>query len=114
MKTVIVKPEFVANAKTWKFVDVASGEYAILAIRDSIAKLASDRGELLEFNTETGRAKRIKSTGHKNKVTATVVAPKQEVMENPVLNFIHNEAAGLLCLSDLQRDQILEQKVAQV
>ena len=95
MKTVIVKPEFLTASKRWTFMNVDNNQYVKLAIRDSIAKIASDRGELLEFNTETGRAKRIKSTGHKNKVTATVVAPKQEVMENPVLNFIHNEAAGL-------------------
>jgi len=95
MKTVIVKPEFLTASKRWVFMNVDTNQYTQLAIRDSIAKIASDRGELLEFNTETGRAKRIKSTGHKNKVTATVVAPKQEVMENPVLNFIHNEAAGL-------------------
>ena len=95
MKTVNVKPEFLTASKRWVFMNVDTNQYVKLAIRDSIAKIASDRGELLEFNTETGRAKRIKSTGHKNKVTATVVAPKQEVMENPVLNFIHNEAAGL-------------------
>ncbi len=95
MKTVIVKPEFIANSKSWKFVNVDTNAYEAVAIRDSIAKIASDRGELLEFNTDTGRAKRIKSTGHKNKVTNAPVAPKQEMMENPVLNFIHNEAVGL-------------------
>jgi nitric oxide reductase NorQ protein len=95
MKTVIVKPEFIANSKSWKFVNVDTNAYEAVAIRDSIAKIASDRGELLEFNTDTGRAKRIKSTGHKNKVTNAPVAPKQEMMENPVLNFVHNEAVGL-------------------
>ena len=95
MKTVNVKPEFLTASKRWVFMNVDTNQYTQLAIRDSIAKIASDRGELLEYNSETGRAKRIKSTGHKNKVTATVVAPKQEVMENPVLNFIHNEASGL-------------------
>jgi len=95
MKTVIVKPEFIANSKSWKFVNVDTNAYEALAIRESIAKIASDRGELLEFNTDTGRAKRIKSTGHKNKVTNAPVAPKQEMMENTVLNFVHNEAVGL-------------------
>jgi nitric oxide reductase NorQ protein len=95
MKTVIVKPEFIANSKSWKFVNVDTNAYEAVAIRDSIAKIASDRGELLEFNTDTGRAKRIKSTGHKNKVTNAPVAPKQEMMENTVLNFVHNEAVGL-------------------
>jgi nitric oxide reductase NorQ protein len=95
MKTVIVKPEFIANSKSWKFVNVDTNAYEAVAIRDSIAKIASDRGELLEFNTDTGRAKRIKSTGHKNKVTNAPIAPKQEMMENTVLNFVHNEAVGL-------------------
>jgi hypothetical protein len=81
---------------TWIFTDIYSGHVINVPIRDIMAEKAEANSQLLAYDTETGRARRIEASEVSDEI---VVQPKTEtvetLMEDPILNFIHNEAVKL-------------------
>lgn len=81
---------------TWIFTDIHTGNVMNVPIRDIMAEKAEANNQLLAYDTETGRARRIEASEVSDEI---VVQPKTETvetpMEDPILNFIHNEAVKL-------------------
>jgi len=81
---------------TWIFTDIYTGNVMNVPIRDIMAEKADANGQLLAYDTETGRARRVEASEVSDEI---VVQPKTETvetpMEDPILNFIHNEAVKL-------------------
>jgi MoxR-like ATPase len=81
---------------TWIFTDIYTGNVMNVPIRDIMAEKAEANNQLLAYDTETGRARRVEASEVSDEI---VVQPKTEIvetpMEDPILNFIHNEAVKL-------------------
>jgi len=81
---------------TWIFTDIYTGNVMNVPIRDIMAEKADANGQLLAYDTETGRARRVEASEVSDEI---VVQPNTETvetpMEDPILNFIHNEAVKL-------------------
>jgi MoxR-like ATPase len=81
---------------TWIFKDIYTGNVMNVPIRDIMAEKADANGQLLAYDTETGRARRVEASEVSDEI---VVQPNTETvetpMEDPILNFIHNEAVKL-------------------
>jgi len=81
---------------TWIFTDIYTGNVMNVPIRDIMAEKAEANNQLLAYDTETGRARRVEASEVSDEI---VVQPKTETveppMEDPILNFIHNEAVKL-------------------
>mgnify|MGYP003347106308 CR=1 FL=1 len=81
----------------WKFTDIDNGNYINLPIRNIMAEKADANGQLLAYDTETGRARRIEkeAVDAVNDVNQIEPVMAEEVTTDPVLNFIHNESVKL-------------------
>jgi MoxR-like ATPase len=92
-KTVVfVRPEL-KNGK-WIFKNI-NGEVVNVPIRDIMANKADHNGQWLCFDHESGRARRVDASEVED-VNNVVEQTKVETpMEDPILNFIHNEAVKL-------------------
>lgn len=81
---------------TWIFTDIYTGNVMNVPIRDIMAEKAEANNQLLAYDTETGRARRVEASEVSDEI---VVQPNTETvetpMEDPILNFIHNEAVKL-------------------
>lgn len=81
---------------TWIFTDIYTGNVMNVPIRDIMAEKAEANNQLLAYDTKTGRARRIEASEVSDEI---VVQLKTEIvetlMEDPILNFIHNEAVKL-------------------
>lgn len=96
MKTTVVyvRPEL-KNGK-WIFRSVNSNEVINVPIRDIMARKAHDNGQVLCFDYDSQRARRVDPT-EASDTKSIIEQPKavETPMEDPILNFIHNEAVKL-------------------
>ena len=85
---VYVRPEL-KNGK-WIFRSVNSNEVINVPIRDIMAQKAHDNGQVLCFDYDSQRARRVDPTEASDTVAIKTPNTVEAPMEDPILNFIHN------------------------
>ncbi len=90
MKEVIGLPQLVNGV--YSVTDATTLENITQLFRDDMIKLAVENNQILKFNPETGRGKRVDNDAV---ATASIKKPKQSTvdMTDPVLQFINNAAS---------------------